>query len=702
MRKFQLIVAATALAVAAFGQTSPDVIVGAITGPGNYGTDGSGIYAYSLGTDSCNLGTTPLNWISSGTGNSNQHPVIGQNIYRLKNGRFEQIGLSWLKHGFTALANNLCATCQNPGTGQLLGINCSDPYSSSLNGSQSNGPRNEVNASTGYFPIPFSGSYPAAAATIGRRIQCAAADVDPALNAGALYFGEGQYVAADDAKAGNKNNNASYRAMAFAAGTLSASFTASTVQQDPAILAWQANDASVVIEYVDWPNDGRFIIARKVTSLGGGNHHYEFAVHNLNSDRSGGGFAVGFPAGTTISNTGFKDIAYHSGEPYSGLDWAVSVTGSSVEWMTESFASNPNANALRWGTLYNFWFDATAAAETSKTILPFKCPTNPEIPSKHGYVLNTSAAYDDPAILVGTNGPSTTTNLSVPIGFSFSFYGKAYTTVYIAERGFLTFTPGGPGGGVNLNRVVPSSSVPNEAIFGYWDNSLNAAAGQIKYETQGVAPNRRFIVHWNNVPGLSGAENFKIILDETTNKITSTIIASAAGGSSATRGVEVFDGFSGVPGSFNTPGSAVAGTSWTYTPIVVIPWSVDLEISGSTAPFGVLTFSVNSNAPAGSPVELVASFDPGPTDFGVYGVLNVGFTPGLWVPLIDGGGAFGPPVPAHVTDSCGDLSVPITLTGDGIPPGLVINVQGGIVAPFSVPPPPNGLFHITEMVQIIT
>ena len=37
-------------------------------------------YAYALGTTSCNIGTVDLTWIA----NTNQHPVIGQNIYRLR------------------------------------------------------------------------------------------------------------------------------------------------------------------------------------------------------------------------------------------------------------------------------------------------------------------------------------------------------------------------------------------------------------------------------------------------------------------------------------------------------------------------------------------------------------------------------------------------------------------------------------------
>ena len=57
-------------------------------------------------------------------------------------------------------------------------------------------------------------------------------------------------------------------------------------------MAWGAADPAVVVQTVDFANDGRFFIARKVTSLGGGNWHYELAVQNLNSDRSARGLTV--------------------------------------------------------------------------------------------------------------------------------------------------------------------------------------------------------------------------------------------------------------------------------------------------------------------------------------------------------------------------------------------------------------------------
>jgi len=191
----------------------PDVIVGDLIDIGEYGKVGN-ISAFAIGTTSCNIGNVNVKWIAS----TNEHPVIGQNMYRLKNGRFEHIGQSWLKHGFTALTQDLCCTCNGQG-GAVLGIGCSDPYGAGLNASQGNlGPRSEVNAATGLYPYPYIlGSNPQTGNAIYKRLQIKDADLEPTLNVGALYFGEGQYVTRDDATLSNKNNNASYRRAAVTA-----------------------------------------------------------------------------------------------------------------------------------------------------------------------------------------------------------------------------------------------------------------------------------------------------------------------------------------------------------------------------------------------------------------------------------------------------------------------------------------------------
>jgi hypothetical protein len=52
-----------------------------------------------------------------------------------------------------------------------------------------------------------------------------------------------------------------------------------------------------------------------------------------------------------------------------------------VGWATETFAANPNANAIRWGTLYNFRFDAQRAPVTGTITLGLFRPGAAEEPT---------------------------------------------------------------------------------------------------------------------------------------------------------------------------------------------------------------------------------------------------------------------------------------------------------------------------------
>jgi hypothetical protein len=338
---------------------SPDVIVGDIPNTSRYGTQ-NGITSYSIGTTSCNLGSCWLLWISG----TPDHPAIGQSMYRLKDGRFEQIGQSWLKHGFTALQGTVCsASCQPSGTGARLGIQCSDPYDSGLNGGQGRlGPKVDVNPNTGVFMYPDS-RINLTGDVLYKRLQVHNADLDPNLNPGALYFVEGQYVTRDDADAKNQNNNASYRRVTVGAAPFGLTLQSSTQRGQAAIRAWKTNDPSVVETNIN--TDGLMIMGAKVTALGGGQYHYEYALHNLNSHRGAKSFSVPLPPGATVTNVGFHDVDYHSGEPFDGTDWTWFVTPTSITWSTQAYEVNQNANALRWGTLYNFRFDANMAPGSS-------------------------------------------------------------------------------------------------------------------------------------------------------------------------------------------------------------------------------------------------------------------------------------------------------------------------------------------------
>ena len=107
----------------------------------------------------------------------------------------------------------------------------------------------------------------------------------------------------------------------------------------------------------------RFEVARKVTQLDVDTWHYEYAIRNVNSDRSARAFTVDFADGTPISGVGFHDIdsPFRRAVLHLRLGTsAVSPGTGTVAWSTSTFASDPNANALRWATMFNFWFDADA------------------------------------------------------------------------------------------------------------------------------------------------------------------------------------------------------------------------------------------------------------------------------------------------------------------------------------------------------
>lgn len=361
-------IASLGLASAVRAQGSgPDVIVGDLPAIASYGSV-AGVSAFSLATTSCNQGTLPLNWFAG----TNQHPVISGSLYRYRMvngaGQFEQIGISQLKHGYFALSGTVCFTdCVGDPTGHTLGVHCSDPYGASTNGVQTNlGPRSDVNAFTGAFPYPFTNR--AFSGPLARRLQVADPDLLPANNPGAIYLAEGHYVAPDDAAANNAANNASYRryTLGGTAGNYTFAPTSgfSTIRTRAAIFGWREIDSAVTIVTSDVPGEGRFQLAYRVSPLENGLYHYEYCLHNLNSDRSGASFTIlypqsGFQSCIQFQNVGFRDVAYDPTEPYDGTDWAFERGGAIAGWtMAAPFGQNPNGNALRWGTSYTFRFDS--------------------------------------------------------------------------------------------------------------------------------------------------------------------------------------------------------------------------------------------------------------------------------------------------------------------------------------------------------
>jgi hypothetical protein len=296
-----------------------------------------------------------------------------------------------MKHTFEALEESVCGNCNtnNCETGTHLCPGCSDPYVSFLNGEQNQiGSRAWINPFTGNFPSnpnpnDHSGHVHDA---VSHRIRVETSDLIPAQNPGATYFGEAAYITPHEYNwcqshpdQCNMFNNVSYRQFSASGGPTAFNFSpiGNTVRMQPAIMAWAATGATVT-QYQPFPGgDGIFFVGSKVTGPDNGVWHYEYAIYNENFDRGIQSFTVPVETGfTMISNIGFHAPPQEPGwandgtfnnQGYSSTPWAFTQTpstgcfvwgGGCLIWNTETFAQNQNANAIRWGTMYNFRFDA--------------------------------------------------------------------------------------------------------------------------------------------------------------------------------------------------------------------------------------------------------------------------------------------------------------------------------------------------------
>ncbi len=202
-------------AVATFGNQSIEIRAWGCT---------NGTQAYSVRGGVCNIGTDPLEGDPTG-----DHPMWSSNAYRLHNDRFEQIGMSWIKHDdwSSDASNKPCSSCGtglhdcNPITGDALDVGCSDVYDACRNGRQHYqtyeglGPRSQINPWSGAWPVNISpdpgrycGDISGSTGVTACRLQVLKTDFSD--YSGAQYFLEQQVIHPDEPVA-NRYNNVSYK-----------------------------------------------------------------------------------------------------------------------------------------------------------------------------------------------------------------------------------------------------------------------------------------------------------------------------------------------------------------------------------------------------------------------------------------------------------------------------------------------------------
>jgi hypothetical protein len=503
----------------------PDVIVGDLNGLSQPDTAAAGTQVgISVGTDSCNNGQVDLDWFQTP---NNDHPVIPQNLYRMSGGatndeRFEQIGQSNVKHAFTALMDNICGFGCNGVGGTHLGSGCSDPYVVSLNsgGSSHNlGSRAWINPFTGAFPRGDSATPPNSHTghshnSVSHRMLVEINDLNTTLNPGATYYAEAQYITPHEyvwcqAHPGQCNmyNNVSYRRYNVSGTTGPFTFPTggfTTVRTRAAITAWTG--ATINQFEPDPGNDGIGFVAYKVTNPSAGVWHYEYAVYNENLDRSIQSFSVPLGPGITVTNIGFHAPPQQPGwandgtvgsAGYSSTPWTPAQTSDSLTWNSETFAQNPNANAIRWGTLYNFRFDSNRPPQTTnatigffKTGAPMSAPiqgpgpdASPTIASADVSVLegNSGTTGATFAVTLSTSSTQTVTvQYATANGTTNPATGGAScggSVDYESKSGTLTFQPGETSKPIVIQVCGDAHYEPNETFFVNLSNATNATLG---------------------------------------------------------------------------------------------------------------------------------------------------------------------------------------------------------------------------------
>ncbi|HET9346132.1 MAG TPA: carboxypeptidase regulatory-like domain-containing protein [Candidatus Limnocylindrales bacterium] len=98
--------------------------------------------------------------------------------------------------------------------------------------------------------------------------------------------------------------------------------------------------------------------------------------------------------------------------------------------------------------------------------------------------------------------------------FEFEFYGESYSQVFLSDNGYVNFL--GPDQFNSFPSAIPSESIPNAAIYPFWQDLAVDAQAAIDYQTVGTAPNRAFVIEFSQVQvfGSSTHISFEIKLWE--------------------------------------------------------------------------------------------------------------------------------------------------------------------------------------------
>jgi hypothetical protein len=347
-----------------------DVTLGELYGIASVGHSGeypAGTAGLSAATTSCNTGQVDVPWLAP---MAETHPFIGLALFRLDpDGTLEMIGQNWTKHGFFALSFDQCNLGCEASDGSYLEVGCSDTYGVGNNASRYVlGPRHEID--------PFRGTWEACGSFFDAvPVDCErdyfGSEEDFVVHTlevfdgdlghpGATYYYEGGYIVADDAI---RENSIGWRECTMSwngkTWTLADVGASRVPDYGPLLHTWGDEQVTSPVA----ADDGEVILATRVTDLGGGQWHYEYALYNWYSNRGVYSFSV------PVGSANVSSIEFHDIDQDAGNDWMVNVDERFVTWSTDDYATDPDAHVLLYQTMFNFGFDADVPPEPGSVAL---------------------------------------------------------------------------------------------------------------------------------------------------------------------------------------------------------------------------------------------------------------------------------------------------------------------------------------------
>jgi subtilisin family serine protease/DNA-binding beta-propeller fold protein YncE len=173
-------------------------------------------------------------------------------------------------------------------------------------------------------------------------------------------------------------------------------------------------------------------------------------------------------------------------------------------------------------------------------------------PDPVGYSFSDSDSPDGPEYdwieITGLGSPvpisgDDETSDAIPLGFSFPFYGQAYTSVHVSSNGWLSFTEAGTSY-LDPGRLPDASaSSPANLIAPFWDDLDLEGVEKVTYLSDGS----RFIVQFTGVAqlGFDSDLTFQVIL-EPTGRIRFQYLSISGRTANATIGIQNGDRSTGL------------------------------------------------------------------------------------------------------------------------------------------------------------